>query len=157
MNRDQPGRTPSVLLTDRIRALENRIALRKAAAHRHGSALKTEIRHKMTSPLILLLAAGTGFAIGQLARPPTPAAQDGEAMPGHPDMASFLSAISAISSLNNLIGPITTIMTWLKPTTRPSAEAPGTPPRIPMSTKDRSIDQTDAPTCKALQGKPLPT
>lgn len=120
MKPDRPASPVAAPLDHRIDALENRIALRQAAAATHHAELQGALRNKLRSPLVLLLAAGTGFAIGQLARPRVrvDGADPAAATPGPPPL------LPTLLSVLSLIGPITTLMAQLKPRAQSKTDAP---------------------------------
>lgn len=117
MNRNQSAPPASAPLEQRIGAIEKRIALRQASVATHRAELEAAIGNKLTSPLVLVLAAGVGFAIGQIARPRLVDGSD--PAPGTMHTAPLLPTLLSVMSL---IGPVTAIMARLKPRARAAAD-----------------------------------
>lgn len=117
MKSNAPVSTASGSIDHRIDAIEARIALRRTAASAHRDELHAAMRNKLTSPLALVLAAATGFAIGQLARP-----RDKLADNATPASSAGVPLLSTALSLVNLIGSVSTILARLKPQARRANE-----------------------------------
>lgn len=110
MKPNAPVTTASGSIDHRIDAIEARIALRRTAASAHRDELHVALRNKLTSPLALVLAAATGFAIGQLARP-----RDNVADNTTPPSSGGVPLLSTALSVVSLVGSVSTILARLKP------------------------------------------
>lgn len=117
MNRNQSAPPASAPLEQRIETIEKRIALRQASVSTHRAELEAAIGNKLTSPLVLVLAAGAGFAIGQIAR--RLPADGGDTAPGMVHTAPLLSTLLSVMSL---VGPVTAIMARIKPRARAATD-----------------------------------
>lgn len=118
MNRNQIAPPASAPLEQRIGAIEKRIALRQASVATHRAELEAAIGNKLTSPLVLVLAAGVGFAIGQITRPRP--ADGSDTAPGTVPTAPLLPTLLSVMSL---IGPVTAIIARLKPQARAATDS----------------------------------
>lgn len=119
MNRNQFAPPASAPLEQRIETIEKRIALRQASVSTHRAELEAAIGNKLTSPLVLVLAAGAGFAIGQIARPRP---VDGSGSGSAPGTAHTAPLLSTLLSVMSLIGPVTAIMAQIKPRARAATD-----------------------------------
>lgn len=107
MTRQTRTRLPGgASLDQQIRAVEQRLLRRRASSSVRLTLLRSQLRESMTSPLALLLAAGTGFAMGP-SKEPSSAQSSTSASPG--DAASrflptMVSMISLAGSVMTLVG-----------------------------------------------------
>jgi len=91
-------------LDQQILMVEQRLLQRRASSASHLALFRWQLRQKMTSPLVLLLAGGIGFAMGpstgsKSARPSAAASAGSAAVRFLPTMLSMVSLTGSVMTL----------------------------------------------------------
>lgn len=101
--RNQTSLPDDASLDQQIRMVEQRMMRRRAASKARLALFRSQLRDRMTSPLVLLLAAGVGFAMGPSKG--SKSASSAEA----PPRADGVRLLSTIVSWVSLTGSVMTL------------------------------------------------
>jgi len=129
-------RSPSTLtvpLAIQIGEAERRLQNRRRLVQIRGAALRQMLHQRMTSPVMLLLAGGLGFFMGELTRRPTPQSRGTDRSPdsGYPFFETVLNFIKLATWVRALFAALPGTGT------QPSA-----PLEAPVQTPDRSQENS---------------
>ncbi|HRP76328.1 MAG TPA: hypothetical protein PKZ27_12045 [Rhodocyclaceae bacterium] len=105
----QNGTLDDASLDRQIRVVEQRLMRHRASSSLRLATFRRQLRDRMTSPLVLLMATGIGFAMGQ-SRRATPVRSSPEAPPG----AGGIQLLSTMLSMVSLTGSVMTLIQRFK-------------------------------------------
>lgn len=114
----QNGTSDDASLDRQIRAVEQRLMRHRASSSLRLATFRRQLRDRMTSPLVLLMATGIGFAMGQSGRSTPARSSSAEAPPG----AGGIQLLSTMLSMVSLTGSVMTLIQRFKADKTQSAQ-----------------------------------
>lgn len=124
MTKRYATRLPSdASLDQQIRRIEQRLMRRRESSREHMAGFRRQVRERMASPVILLLAGGLGFALSAFTGS-KPAPSSSTSAP-RPEGVRLLSTMVTMVSLG---GSVMTLWQRFKSVSRPAGRVPQTTP-----------------------------
>jgi len=108
-------------LNYRIRLIEQSLELRRATCSQHFSSVKESLKNKLSSPGMLILAAGGGFLVGRILF----AKEKNNSAPISSTFSAILSAFTLTTSVVEFISFITYTAADLTRPKDPERQPPG--------------------------------
>jgi len=105
-------------LDQQIRMVEQRLLQRRASSASHFALFRWQLREKLTSPLVLLLAGGIGFAMGPSKRS-KPAESSAAASAGN----AAIRFLPTMFSMVSLAGSVMTLVEKFRSGSAPASSA----------------------------------